>query len=259
VLHADVRRALRLLFVGVTMLLLVGCGGAPGTIGPVGVDELTIPSPSPDPADFVARVDNRWFPLPEGARWVYRVENDAPSADSVQEVIASVTGRHPVVAGVATTEYLELSRAADGRLLARARSWYAQDRAGNVWLLGRRINRPLPQEEGSGERDHTVNLPQEWRAGDPGVGAGLAMPAAPRLGDGFWYIRVPGSLEVRLRVTSVDATITTFRGPATGVVELEVQDSLATRMSYAPGLGLVAVDSGATRMSLASAELPESG
>ena len=40
---------------------------------PTGVDELVIPTPSPDPADFVAVVDNPWLPLEPGRTWTYDV------------------------------------------------------------------------------------------------------------------------------------------------------------------------------------------
>ena len=226
-------------------LVLSACGGSPGTIGPSGVDQLTIPSLSPDPADFVDQVDNRWLPLPQGARWTYRVDNDPPESRDVAEVTAQVSNRRPRVAGVTTTEYVELSRAADGRLLSRARSWYAQDRAGNVWLLGQRSEFPDSGQD-----------PRIWRAGDGDVGAGLAMPADPRLGDGFWYIRVPGSIEVRARVTSVTGTLETAQGPASEVVELEFQDDIGARFSYAPGIGLVQVDAGRIQMTLTTADLP---
>src|SRR5690242_18312430 len=51
---------------------LTGCGASPAPLGPTGIDELTIPTPSPDPADFVADVDNPWFPLPPGTTWTYQ-------------------------------------------------------------------------------------------------------------------------------------------------------------------------------------------
>lgn len=230
----------------VAALLLAACGGSPGTIGPTGVDELTIPTPAPDPADFQDVVDNPWFPLPGGATWSYRVEHDVAAAGQVVEVEARVTPRHPVVDGVTTTEYLELGRSARGRLVSRSRSWYAQDHAGNVWLFGRRVDYP-----GAG-RDPVV-----WRSGDPGVGAGLAMPASPRVGDGFWAVKVPGAEQTRLQVNGVDGSLETVLGPVANVVELQVRGG-DTTLSYAPEVGLVLVDSGATRMTLASAELPGS-
>ena len=43
-------------------LLAFGCGTASEPSPPSGVDELTIPTPSVDPGDFVERIDNPWLP-----------------------------------------------------------------------------------------------------------------------------------------------------------------------------------------------------
>ncbi len=48
------------------LTVLTGCGSASVSSPPSGVDELVIPTPSPDPDDFVAAVDNPWFPLEPG-------------------------------------------------------------------------------------------------------------------------------------------------------------------------------------------------
>ena len=50
-----------------------GCGAASPDSPPSGIDELVIPTPSPDPADFVRGVDNPWLALEPGATWSYTV------------------------------------------------------------------------------------------------------------------------------------------------------------------------------------------
>ena len=47
-------------------LTLTGCGAASEDYEVAGIDELVIPTPSPDPDDFVGHVDNPWFPLRAG-------------------------------------------------------------------------------------------------------------------------------------------------------------------------------------------------
>ncbi len=240
-LRTVVRRPAGALLAVVALLLTSACGGAPGTIGPSGVDELTIPTPDPDPADFVAGVDNPWFPLPSGARWDYAVRQEA--GNPVAEVAASVTGAGPVVAGVPTTELLELSQDADGQEVARSRSWYAQDQAGNVWIFGRQV-----------ERSGQPVAPASWRAGEGGAEAGLAMPAAPRVGDGFWVERVPDGVQLRARVEAVDATLGAAGLSWSNVVVLTFTAGTSEgAMSYAPGVGLVAVEAGAGGMTLTDA------
>lgn len=65
-------RVVLLVFLLLAALSLTGCVGPPPSIDPSGVDELQIPTPAPDPADFVATVDNAWFPLAPGSVWTYR-------------------------------------------------------------------------------------------------------------------------------------------------------------------------------------------
>jgi hypothetical protein len=240
-LRTGVRRLAGALLVAGGVLLAAGCGGAPGTIGPSGVDELTIPTPDPDPADFVSGVDSTWFPLPAGARWTYAVKEEP--GNPVAEVLVTVTGSGPDVAGVPTTELLEVSLDEAGGEVARSRAWYAQDRAGNVWIFGRAVER-------SGQPVASVS----WRAGEGGAEAGLAMPAAPRVGDGFWVERVPDGVQLRARVEAVDATLGAAGESWTNVVVLTfTAGSTEGAMSYAPGVGLLSVEAGAGGMTLSEA------
>ncbi len=148
--RASVRRLLATGAAAALVLFLAGCGSYTETSPASGVDELVIPTPSPDPNDFVTAIDNPWLPLGLGARWTYRAGS--------QEVTVS-TGEGPTIAGVATTEVTT-----DGVGSAPMVDFYAEDADGNVWWFGR---------EG------------EWRAGDDGAQAGIAMLAQPRLGDGY--------------------------------------------------------------------------
>ena len=237
-----VRRLRAALLLAAAALVLTGCGSAPGTIGPTGVDELTIPTPSADPGDFVTEVDNRWLPLPDGASWTYSVTG--PEANRTIEVVNEVTGPGPEVMGVPTTELLELSVDATGEVLARVRSWYAQDRPGNVWLFGREVERagePVPEDT--------------WRAESAG-GAGLAMPAEPRIGDGFVVAPATGA-EERAAVAALDGVADTGLGRLTGLLVLERDMGDTTvQLLYAPDVGLVAVDAGLGGMTLKKAEVP---
>lgn len=243
------RRSLAALLL-VSALTLTGCGSAPGTIGPSGVDELTIPTPSPNPADFVEGVDNRWLPLPVGARWTYRVDHDAvPDAGAAVEVVATVPPTTRTIQGVEATELLEEGTAVDGRVVLRARSWYAQDRLGNVWLLAQRLDRPESGEPAVA-----------WSAGTAGAEAGLAMPASPRTGDGFLMMRQPGVREQRATVGSVSDAIQLPDGPAADVVVLDVEtEGHASTRAYAPGVGLALLDDVEDRWVLVAADLPERG
>jgi len=182
-----------------------GCGSASAPYPPTGVDELVIPTPSPDPDDFVDLVDlvdevtNAWLPLGAVTAWEY----DDRSAVSV--LGTERRGGLPVV---------EVARTGPGGRV-RTTDLFAQDRAGNVWWVG---------------RDDELF-----------AAAGLAMPAEPRLGDGFVMAEAPG-VDVRAEVVATGARVSSAAGEWDDAVVLEVRDGVTgevRRDHYAPGVGLV--------------------
>ena len=204
-----VRRALvALLTVG---LLLGGCGSASQPSPASGVDALVVPTPSPDPDDFVTVVDNRWLPLPAGRAWTYDV-SDIHGRHQLSVTVAD----GPEIAGVPTTARVSTE---PGELTT---DYFAQDVDGNVWWFGR---------EG------------QWRAGVDGAEAGLAMPASPRVGDGFRTAYQPGVVEDVVTVLGLDGTATV---PAASYDDLLVTEQTtalspgsSSERSWARDVGLV--------------------
>lgn len=206
-------------------VVLSGCGsGDPRTVDPSGIDGLEVPSPSPDPADFVAVVDNPWLPLAVGSRWRYRV---AGGDDRAATATVTVPGVEHEVAGVAVTVVREVVRDVRGEVLEETVGWYAQDDAGNVWLLGEQV---APAQT-------------SWQVGVAGAQAGLAMPAVPRVGDGFEQAHAPGLVEERARVLEVGASVQAPAGSWDDALRTEDtsprEPGRVTHSSYAPGVGLV--------------------
>lgn len=188
---------------------LTGCGSASVSSPPAGVDELTIPTPSPDPADFVDIVDNPWFPLEAGTTWTYVVTDAAGEHPMTVTVEAG-----PEVAGVPTTARVS----SEGTRTQT--DWFAQDEDGNVWWFGR---------DGS------------WQAGVDGAEAGLAMAETPRVGDGYRPALAPGVSEDIAHVAALDARVEVAAGTfETLLVEQRSELEPGLReSSYAEGLGLV--------------------
>ena len=190
---------------------LTGCGSASVPSPPSGVDELVIPTPSPDPADFVATVDNPWFPLEPGTTWTYTVDD---TAGAHTMTVTAAPG--PEVAGVATTARVST----EGSDVVT--DWYAEDDRGNVWWFGR---------EGS------------WQAGEDGAEAGLAMADTPRVGDGYRPALAPGVSEDTATVIALDDRVTVPAGTFETLLvdgRSELEPGVHTHLSYAEGVGLVA-------------------
>jgi hypothetical protein len=204
-------RALLLAGALAVLPVLAGCGTASVLSPPAGVDGLTIPTPSPDPDDYVGRVDNPWFPLAVGDTWIYAVSD----ADGSHRLTVTVEPG-PEVAGVATTS--QVSTEPSGVVT----DWFAQDDDGNVWWFGR---------AGS------------WQAGEDGAEAGIAMLARPRVGDGYRMAYAEGVVEDTARVMSLDGTAVVAAGSYDDLVRLEQRSALdpgATgELAYARGVGLV--------------------
>ena len=206
-----------------TAALTAGCAASqPPASDPAGVDGLVVPTPSPDPDDFVARIDNRWLPLRTGTERVYAVSGRVPGTRTVTVVDGTTE-----IAGVDVTGVRTVTRSAEGTTLAEAVDFYAQDRAGNVWTFGH--DQLLPDATGT------------WHAGEGGAQAGLAMPAVPRRGDGFRVALAPGVVEDLARVEATDGVRSTPAGDFEDVLHVVVTTLAGEEVDryYARDAGLV--------------------
>jgi hypothetical protein len=188
---------------------LTGCAGIgqPAPYDSPGINCLVIPTPTPAPGDFVDGVDNPWLPLAPGTRWTYDVTEGAATRGRIDVDVLDDT---VPVAGLEATA-VQTTADLGGGAPSVATRLYAQDGAGNVWLVG------------SDSDDAS------WRAGAAGAEAGLAMPADPRLGDGWLSYDVPG-------LPRASATI---EDQSSELVQLRNEAGTTTRAVYEKGVGLV--------------------
>jgi hypothetical protein len=141
--------------------------------------------------NFVAGVDNPWFPLKPGTRWVYAGVKDGKSARDV----VTVTHRTKPIQGVRCTvvdDRLYLR----GRLAERTTDWYAQDRRGTVWYFG----------ETTAELDargKVTSRQGSWQSGRDGARAGIFMPAHPKIGQSYRQEFYEGQAEDHFQVLRV--------------------------------------------------------
>jgi len=153
------------------------------------------PAAGPNPRDFVARVDNPWFPLLPGTTFVYRGVKDGKTARDV----VTVTHATRTIQGVRSTAVADRLYLA-GRLEERTTDWYAQDRRGNVWYFG----------EATAELDragHVTSTEGSWLAGRSGAKAGIYMTARPTVGQSRLQEYYKGHAEDHFAVVSLRARV----------------------------------------------------
>ncbi|MGH2943105.1 MAG: hypothetical protein ACRDLN_10100, partial [Solirubrobacteraceae bacterium] len=149
-----------------------------------------------DPADFSTTIDNPYWPMAPGTRWVYReTTGDGPP----NRVVVTVTDRTKRVAAgiVGRVVHDRVTRA--GRLVEDTLDWYAQDAAGNVWYLGEATREY--------ERGRVSSTAGSWEAGVDGAQAGVVVPAHPRVGMTYRQEHRPGEAEDRARVLALDERV----------------------------------------------------
>jgi len=222
--------------------LLAGCGrqGASSLLGTTSAaDGARASGLSPagheiapvfDPNNYVATVDNEFFPLPPGAIWVY-VEH---TPEGVEIDTVEVTHDKKTILGVETTVirdrvYLE------GSLKEDTFDWYAQDKQGNVWYFG--------EDTKSYDHGQLVGTAGSWEAGQNGAAAGIIMLADPQKGDTYQQENSPGVVADRAKVVRLDASVTVPYGSFDGCLQTAdstpIEPGVREYKFYAKGIGPV--------------------
>jgi hypothetical protein len=156
---------------------------------PQGSEQRTL-----DPADFTTKIDNPYWPMAPGDRWVYS-ETSGPGPAGRD--VVRVTGERKRVAAGITGLVVHDRLTRSGRVVEDTLDWFAQDRAGNVWYLG---------EATKGYRGGKVRSTHgSWEAGVHGAQAGVVMPAHPRAGMTYRQEYLAGEAEDRARILSRNA------------------------------------------------------
>jgi hypothetical protein len=175
-------------------------------------------------------VDHPLFPLRRVRTMLYK----GREGDVSVRVKSRVRSKRVRVAGALATA-VDVKERENGKLVERSTDFYAQDRTGNVWYLGERVD--------DIENGKVVGHEGQWIAGRKGAKRGLFMPAAPKVGQSFRQSRAPGVSRDRSTVVAVDAQVTTPAGRFTGCLKTRDRDLRGSerpeRKFYCPDVGLV--------------------
>ena len=144
-----------------------------------------------DPADFTTEIDNPYWPMRPGSRWIYR---ETDTTGGRQKVVVTVTRRTKTVAAGIKARVVRDVATEHGKPVEITEDWYAQDKAGNVWYLGEDVrnyrNGKLADRHGS------------FEAGVRGAQAGVVMPADPRPGLAYRQEYFKGEAEDRAAIVA---------------------------------------------------------
>ena len=142
--------------------------------------------------DAVRPIDNPYFPLAPGSRWVYR---ETATDGSRQRVVVKVTHRTKLIANGVRARIVRDTVSERGHVVEDTFDWYAQDARGNVWYLG--------EDTKEYENGKVVSTKGSWEAGANGARGGLIMPAHLRPGMRYRQEYLAGEAEDKARVVSV--------------------------------------------------------
>jgi hypothetical protein len=214
----------------------VGCGdpdagGLPSTLPRIEDAELSDPT----------IIDHPLHPLLPGfARVYFEQTADGPAVEVAQALdetreVARVESRV-----VLDRVYL------DGLLVESAHGWFAQDDDGNVWTMGREVERYEHDDDGN---VIDTNPEGAWEAGQDVAGlgveahAGWLIPADPRPGDVYHQEYYPDVAEDMVEVLALDVDVTLFDGSTYSTLQTRDHTPLdpdaEEHVYYAEGLGKV--------------------
>jgi hypothetical protein len=187
-------------------------------------------APPPPPAsDFSARVDNPWYPLTPGTRYVYVGVKDGRAARDV----VTVTHRTKAIQGVpcvVVDDRLYLA----GRLAERTTDWYTEDRQGNVWYFGE-------QTAELDAKGRVTTIEGSWQAGVGGAEPGIFMPAHPRVGRSYRQEFYAGHAEDHVQIIGLFSTVTPPTAQNTLLTKewTPLEPEVIDRKVYVRGIGQV--------------------
>ncbi len=147
-----------------------------------------------DPADFTTEIDNPYWPISRGKRWVYNSEDE--------RIVVTRTNRKKTVEGIDAVVLTDIvtQRNGGGDYVEVTKDWYAQDSDGNVWYLG--------EDTKEYENGKVASTAGSWEHGVDGAYAGIIIPADPKPGLEYRQEYYQGEAEDVAEVLSLDATAT---------------------------------------------------
>jgi len=189
-------------------------------------------APEIDPANFSNVVDNPYFPLLPGTKWVY----EGMTEDGLERVEIEVLSDTREVMGVPVVVFQDFVYL-DGELIEETWDWFSQDSEGNVWYFGEET-----YELEDGER---INASGAWEAGVDGAQPGIVMFADPaaHVGETYRLEYYQGEAEDMAELLSTSESLAIDLGSFENVVQTydftPLDPEAQEHKFYAEGIGVI--------------------
>jgi hypothetical protein len=163
---------------------------------PQGSEPVTL-----NPADFTTNIDNPYWPMAPGSRWVLR---ETTPDGTKEKVVITVLNQTKKIANGVTARVVRDVVSEDGVPVEVTDDWYAQDTTGNIWYLGEKTT-----EYTNGRPSSTHG---SFEAGVNGAQAGIALPANPQPGLTYRQEYLAGQAQDRAEVIGIEKHVQTPAG-----------------------------------------------
>jgi hypothetical protein len=184
-----------------------------------------------DPADFTTRIDNPYWPMAPGSRWVSR----ETGGGTTQDVVVTVTNRTKRIANGIEARVVHDVVSEHGKPVEDTFDWFAQDREGNIWYLG--------EDTKEYENGRVKSTEGSFEAGVDGAQGGVALPAHPQVGMRYRQEHYAGHAEDAGQVLSLDEQVQVPFGHFDGVLMTKdttpLEPDVVEHKFYAKGIGPV--------------------
>jgi hypothetical protein len=190
--------------------------------------------PKIDPSQFTADIRTKWWPIKQGATWVYDGQKDGVP----EHVVVRVKPAQKTIMGVKTMT-IQDTVTINKALEENTTDWYAQNKkTGDLWYFG--------EDSKDYKNGVVVSTQGTWEAGVDGAQPGVVFPGHAKAGGPTYRQEYrPGVAEDMARVLSISDTQTVPAGTFKGVLHTYDTDPLnpdkVENKFYAPGVGIVHV------------------
>ena len=200
-----------------------------------------------DPAKFSSDIDNPYWPMKPGSRWVYR-ETDGQGEP--QRIEVTVTNQTKRIMGIESRVVHDVA-SKGGQVQEDTFDWYAQDSEGNIWYMGEDT-----REYQNGQVSSTQG---SWQAGVDGAQPGILLLAHPAPGLSYRQEYYKGQAEDAAAVVSLNMRAKVPYGVYDHLLTTKehspLEPSVLEQKFYAKGVGQVlalTVSGGSSREELIS-------